>query len=152
VLRIQENDVVIRDLCREATKAQRCLRILQNPQGVPKRRTFCSPDLEWDFSYISSGEEAKNVVQSSHYLVGIMSLASQGETERRCIVKTRRTGRCLLELRRNRQHCSKGSTVISLYGVDMASIMCPSRHPRGGRQSVSPSTLSNIASPHSSLV
>ena len=30
---IQENDVVIRDLtvCREATNAQRCLRILQEP-------------------------------------------------------------------------------------------------------------------------
>ena len=32
----------------------------------------------------------KNDVQSSHYLVGIITLASQGETGRRCIVEARR--------------------------------------------------------------
>jgi hypothetical protein len=81
---IQENSVVIRDLkvCREATKAQRCLRILkEHPKGYQNGANFVIRVVV-SMSYISSREGVRMNVQSSHYLVGIITLASQGETGR----------------------------------------------------------------------
>jgi hypothetical protein len=97
---------------------------------VPKRRKFFSPGLKRDLSYISSREGTRTGVQSSHYLVGIIILASQGESERRCIVKARRTGRYLLELQYMKSTTLFQSVLFPrmILAKDvMASIVCPSR-------------------------